>query len=37
MKVLLSIKPVYVKRIFNGEKNMNIGREFLQKKKLTLS
>lgn len=30
MKVLLSIKLEYAQKIFEGEKNMNIGKEFLK-------
>ncbi len=32
MKVLLSIKPEFVEKIINGEKNMSIGKEFLKNK-----
>lgn len=32
MKVLLSIKPEYVERIFEGKKNMNIEKNLLKEK-----
>lgn len=34
MKVLLSIKPEYVEKIFTGKKNMNIDEIFLREMEL---